>query len=123
MVVNDTILSSIRTNALDAFNSVSHIAFGTGTTTPTTGDTALQTEVIRKAVNSTTRDNGAGTILYDAVLGLSEGNGNTISETGTFNASSGGTMSTRDLLAPTVAKTTDIELRQATQISVEVTLL
>lgn len=123
MVVSNTIIADIKTQALNAFDSVSHIAFGTGTTTPTSSDTSLGTEVIRKAITTGTRDEVAGTYLFDAVLGLSEGNGNTLAETGTFDADSAGNMSTRNLLTPTVIKTSDIELRQATQVTVEVTLI
>lgn len=75
-------------------NGISHIAVGDGTTAPTIGDTALSNEQFRGAVLSTSRD-GAGGLTLTLTLGTGDNNGNTIAESGLFDASSGGNLIAR----------------------------
>ena len=73
---------------------VTHIAIGTGTTAFNDADTALETEVLRKAFETST-DSDSQTI-YEMWISSTEANSNTLSEVGIFNASSSGTMLCRD---------------------------
>lgn len=71
----------------------SHMAIGTGTTAPKKADTALQTEVKRKAFKTNASRVGA-TVTYQAEFGPTEGTG-AITEVGIFNHATAGTMLNR----------------------------
>jgi len=77
-------------------SAMSHMAIGTGTTSPAAGDTSLENEVARVALESRT-DSGAS-ITYVAEFTAGAGTG-AITEAGIFNASSGGTMLARNTFA------------------------
>jgi len=68
-----------------------HIAMGTGTTTPTAGDTALENELFRKAIDARTKP-GTSKVMMQGTLSSAEGNGTTFTKVGAFNAASGPTM-------------------------------
>ena len=69
--------------------AMSHMAVGSGTTSPAAGDTTLGTELDRQALASTTVSSNG--ITYVATFGAGDGTG-AISEAGLFNAASGGDM-------------------------------
>jgi len=73
--------------------AMSHMAIGTGTTTPAAGDTALQTELDRNALDSKTQGSGANQnkVTYTATWATGDGTG-AITEAGIFNQASGGVM-------------------------------
>jgi len=73
-------------------SAMSHMAIGTGTTSPSGSDTSLQNEVARVALSS--RSDSGTTITYSATFGVGTGTG-AITEAGIFNAGSGGTMLAR----------------------------
>lgn len=73
-------------------NALSHIAVGTGTMVVSATDTALQTELFRKAFDNV--DTPGAQLVADTTLGPAEGNG-TWGECGIFNAGAGGTMYNR----------------------------
>jgi hypothetical protein len=68
---------------------MSHMAIGEGTTTPVSGDTALESEVGRVALTSNVRTDNA--IAYTASFPAGTGTG-AITEAGLFNDGSTGTM-------------------------------
>ncbi len=70
-------------------NVMSHMAIGSGNVNPVTSDTAMNTEVTRVALDSSTLTNN--TITYVSTYGAGVGTG-TIAEAGIFNDSSGGIM-------------------------------
>jgi hypothetical protein len=86
-----------------AANVMSHMSVGTGTTAAAVGDTALQTELVRVALTSS--GVAAAVVTYSATFGTGVGTG-AITEAGTFNASSGGTMLCRTTF-PVVNKGAD----------------
>ena len=86
----------------------SHIAIGTGTTAATVTDTAMETEVDRNVIGTTT--SSAGVVTFKAFFSKTEANGNTISEVGLFDQASGGTMICHSILGATVAKDATISL-------------
>lgn len=88
--------------AQDSTAFPSHIAIGTGTTAAAAGDTALETEVDRNAI-ATTSSSGA-VVTFKVFFGKTEANGNTISEVGLFDQAAGGTMFARTILGSTVVK-------------------
>jgi len=79
--------------------AISHVAIGTGSTAEAAAQTALVTQVHRKAVASYTRGSGANSNVLTATaqFGDNEGSG-LIAEAGLFNADSGGDMYARTLL-------------------------
>lgn len=82
----------------DAPDIPSHMAVGTGTTATASGDTAMETEVIRKAhVAKTTATPGA--IQYTMSLLSTDANGSSLAEVGILNASSSGDMLSRQVHA------------------------
>lgn len=84
-----------------------HVAVGTGTTAPAVSDTALGTEVwraVRKEI-STVGDK----VTVSAWIPSTDANGSALTEVGAFNASSGGTMWSRDTFTA-INKTSSIEV-------------
>jgi hypothetical protein len=69
--------------------SMTHMAIGTGTTSPGAGDTALGTQTGRVSLSGSVVS--TNTITYTATFPAGTGDG-AITEAGVFNASSGGTM-------------------------------
>ena len=89
-LVVDTGLDYIASRMKDATaTAMTHMAIGSGTNDPAAGDTALQTQLGRVALTSTTVTNNS--VAYIASLGAGTGTG-AVTEAGIFNASSGGTM-------------------------------
>ena len=77
-------------------NIMSHMAIGTGTTAPAGGDTTLQTEAGRVALNSNVRT--ANAIAYVATFPAGTGTG-AITEAGILNDSTGGILLCRTTFA------------------------
>jgi hypothetical protein len=69
--------------------AMSHMAIGSGTTDPAVGDTALQTELGRVSLTSSTPTGAV--VTYVASFGAGTGTG-AVTEAGILNASSGGTL-------------------------------
>lgn len=89
-LVVDTGLDFIASRMVGTSSAVmSHMAVGSGTTNPAAGDTALETELGRVALSSSTATNNA--VEYVATFGAGVGTG-AITEAGILNASSGGTL-------------------------------
>lgn len=107
--------------ALDIFDNVTHMGFGTGTTTPTLADTVLETEVARTPLESMTKDVANNRYIFVGRLPLSQGNGEDISEIGLFTAGTGGTMPVRSLGHTNVTKTSDDELLYTLEVKVNTT--
>ena len=81
-------------------SAMSHMAIGTGTTSPTTSDTTLENEVSRNALTSRNQGTGAddNDVIYVGDWAAGDGTG-AITEAGIFNAASGGTMLCRAVFA------------------------
>jgi hypothetical protein len=73
-------------------NAMSHMAVGTGTTSPVVGDTTLETELDRNALTSKTQT--TNTVKYIGDWAAGDGTG-TITEAGIFNAAAAGVMLAR----------------------------
>lgn len=93
----------------DAVNDPTHMAVGTGTSTPLVTETILVAETVRKTFSAKTKQ-GDGKITYEMTLTTAEGNGTNLSEVGIFNAASVGEMLNRLTYTP-VAKTSAFELK------------
>lgn len=77
---------------------MSHMAIGTGTTSPVATDTALQTELDRNPLDSKTQGTGvdANKVTYICTWAAGDGTG-PITEAGIFNSASAGTMFCRSV--------------------------
>jgi hypothetical protein len=91
-----------------AATAPTHMAWGTGTTTPTKADTALATETVRNALTS--KLPGSQEIQFEGILTSAQGNGTTIAETGLFNAGAAGDLFARQTFAG-IAKTLALEIQ------------
>tara|TARA_Y100000361_G_scaffold28512_1_gene23420 strand:- start:1296 stop:1727 length:432 start_codon:yes stop_codon:yes gene_type:complete len=69
--------------------AMSHMAIGSGTTNPAASDTALETQLGRVSLTSTSVSGAV--VTYVATFGAGTGTG-AVTEAGILNASSGGTM-------------------------------
>lgn len=99
------ILSRMKEDTKDV---MSYIAIGTGTNASAVGNTALQTEVERVALNDapTILDNS---IIYEATFGTSvPETATTITEAGIFNNDTTGDMLARTVFSAVNKATTDI---------------
>jgi len=96
MTIQQTILTTLETGAVTTLSGlVSHMAVGTGTTTPSITQTQLDGETYREAIfTSATTVNTFTTSLF---LDVTENNTNVIGEIGAFTSSSGATMVSRNL--------------------------
>lgn len=103
---------------LDAANS--NIALGTGTTSPTANDTALEAETVRKAVDAGfPRDVGVGTTEYQVSITDNEvAVDTTFTEFGLLDAASNGTLVARSAVSPGALKRAGEVLRVRMQIGV-----
>jgi len=81
-----------------------YIAVGSDSTTPSSGDTALGSEIDRKSVMDRKLVNTA--VRFSTWFGSAEANG-TWREIGLFDKSVGGTLFCRSLIDPPIEKTAD----------------
>ena len=77
-------------------SAMSHMAIGTGTTDPTSANTALEFQLDRNALTSRTQGAGAADndVIYVGDWAAADGTG-AITEAGIFNSSAAGTMLAR----------------------------
>lgn len=109
----NTVMRNILYGDADAVPT--HVAMGSGTTAAAAGDTTLETELFRKAIDARTKP-GTSKVMMQGTLSSAEGNGTTFTEVGAFNASSGVTMMNRQIHTG-ILKASTFELRY--QIEVE----
>ena len=110
MVLTTYYLNQIRTEVKDDIEALSlYCAIGTSSTTPTTADTSLGSEVFRDAIDEVDKSSAVDTIVLSLRVLTTEANGNTIQETGLFEVSAAGTAQSHDLLT-SITKTNDIQL-------------
>ena len=111
------VLSRIKSTS-PATEQISHVAIGTGTTAPATGNTALGSETTRIAISAFTTtglDSNPPSWRAECQFATNEGN-TTLGEAGLFNSSSSGTMLSR-VTFTTINKTTSNTLAVSYTIS------
>lgn len=80
-----------------AANNGTHIGFGTGTTTPAKGDTALVTEVDSRAATTVTTVGTGAACQYQATATVTATVARAVTEVGLFSASAAGVMFVRQV--------------------------
>ena len=78
---------------------VTHMAVGTGSTAADAGDTGLETEIDRNALETSGGTVTSNVVSYSAVWAPGDGTG-ALTEAGLFTAASGGTMLARTVFLP-----------------------
>ena len=118
--ITNTFIASLKSDALTYTGTqMTHAAFGSGTTTPSSSDTTLEGEFSRLAATEVTV--AATKVTMSGFLGSGTANGNTIAKVGSFNSGTVGDMATQFLLTSTIAKTTDKEVWVDQDITITVT--
>jgi len=93
MAVNTNLTGSLITTILDSLQTnATYVAVGLGTVDPSSTDTVMETETLRKARQEYSRDDGAGEITISGFFNSLEANGVTLNRVATFNAASSGDM-------------------------------
>lgn len=112
------ILQQLESTDIQTSQTISHLAVGTNTTAPATGDTTLGTENTRKAIGTfSTANLTSNPPSWQAQVSFNTNEANTtLGEVGLFNSSSSGTMIARATFA-TLNKTTSNTLSISYTIS------
>ena len=108
MTNTTTFLSAVKAD-IQAFvlTKSTYMAVGTGTGTPTAADTALGTEVKRKAIEESTT--GTSDVVVSLLLTSADANGSSITEVGAFDAVAAGNMMARETYTA-IGKTSSIDV-------------
>lgn len=109
MIIDDWIEAIRNAQYGDSLTVPGWLAVGTDDTAVVGSDSALGTEVFRKAHDSKTKING-DTIRYESKILTTEANGNVLREYCEVNAASGGTIMNREVFA-SITKSDAFELR------------
>ncbi len=120
MVLNQEIVDSINNSALDEFDVISHMGFSDDGSNELASSDVLAGEFLRKALSVSSKDTAFFTYEFDALIGLTEANGETLQKLGVFTDLSGDTLKLSRLLEVVVAKTADREINVGYKLTVEV---
>ena len=100
-MITDTIITTALNNVITALDTnITHLGVGTDTTTPVEADTTIGGEVDRNAEYSF--QSTSNQVKSQLRLDTTDANGYTLAVIGSFNAASGGTMYTKNLISPFV---------------------
>lgn len=112
VLTNDMLDTAVESVQNQADSNFSHGAVGTGTTDESASDSSLENEILRKAranFTSTSVSSQSGSITMSTFINSTEANGNSITEFGIFDSSSGGNLKAREVFSA-VDKNSQIEL-------------
>ncbi len=104
------VLGQIESVNIVTSQTISYLAIGSSTVAPTTGDTALGSEVVRNAIGTfVTSSLTQNPPNFSALVSFATNQGNTtLAECGLFNSSSGGTMLAHATFSSFVKATSNI---------------
>ena len=104
------VLGQLESVNIVTSQTISYLAIGSSTVAPTTGDTALNAEIVRNAIGTfITSTLTANPPNFSAVVSFATNQGNTtLAEVGLFNSSSGGTMLAHATFSSFVKATSNI---------------
>lgn len=120
MVLHEDFVASVEQVTLDEFDIINNLGFSNDGTTELPSADTLTGEFLRKDLTIKDKDTVALTYEFDALLGLTEGNGELLQKFGLFTAISGDNLQLSKVLAEAIAKTADREINVGYQISIEV---
>ena len=120
MVLNEDIVGSVEQATLTEFDVITHLGFSNDGSTELPSSDTLAGEFLRKVLTVKDKDTVGLTYEFDALLGLTEGNGETLQKFGLFTDLAGDTLQLSKVLAEAIAKTSDREINVGYEISVVV---
>lgn len=120
MVLRTTFSLSIGGGALNEFDVITHMGFSDDTSNELASSDTLTGEFLRKIMSVTDKNVGELTYEWDALLGLTEANGETLQKIGMFTDLSGNTLKLSKLLASSFPKTADVEINAGYKLTIEV---
>lgn len=120
MTLNEGIVAAIEQSTLDEFDIINYMGFSDDGAVELPSADTLAGEFLRKILSVKSKDTVALTYEFDAALGLTESNGETLQKFGLFATLSGDDLKISKVLADAIAKTADREINVGFQISVEV---
>ncbi len=119
MVLTSLLISQAVSDIKDDLELLfTHGSVGNGQTVPVASDTALEAEDFRDAIDDFDKSISDKVIASLRIL-TTENNGNSVSETGWFDAAAAGNMWTRNTLTA-INKTSDIQIFLDTSITIKV---
>ena len=120
MVLNEDLVGDVEQSTLTYFDIIHNLGFSNDGSPELPSADALTGEFLRKALTIKDKNTTALTYEFDAILGLTEGNGNNLQKFGLFTAISGSNLQLSKVLDVAISKTADREINVGYQISVEV---
>ena len=121
MVLHDDIVAGVEQAALDEFDIIDNMGFSSNGTQELSSADTLTGEFLRKVLSVKSKDIVSLTYEFDAALGLTEENGQTLQKFGLFETLAGNDLKLSKVLPVAVSKTSDKEINVGFQITVEVT--
>ena len=121
MVLHDDIVAGVEQAALDEFDIIDNMGFSSNGTQELSSADTLTGEFLRKVLSVKSKDIVSLTYEFDAALGLTEENGQTLQKFGLFETLAGNDLKLSKVLPVAVSKTADKEINVGFQITVEVT--
>lgn len=120
MVVVTYTLNIADTAALNQFDDVAYMAFGSNNTTPIVGNTTLGTELLRVKIlpENITKNTSENYYEFTAFIPITQLNSSTVREVGLFELSSGGTMAMRIISPVEITKTSSEEILYTIKIKI-----
>ena len=120
MVLNEDLISVIEQNTLDALDVINDMGFSDSGVTELPSADTLAGEFNRKVLTVKNKDTDLITYEFDAILGLTESNGETLRKFGLFTAISGNNLQFSKVLDDSIPKTADIEINVGFEFSINV---
>lgn len=109
MTMTTILLNDIRDLVQTQLQTLlTHGAVGDGATAPTVGDTVLDNETYRVAIDSVDTTT-PGELVVTVIIGFTFNNGNTVAEVGLFDAVAAGELKERSLVT-SIAKVSTLQL-------------
>lgn len=120
MVMHEDVVDAIEQGSLDQFDSINDMGFSNNGAAELPSADTLTGEFLRKVLTVKNKDTIALTYEFDALLGLTEGNGETLQKFGLFQTIGGNDLQLSKVLTEAIAKTADREINVGFQINVVV---
>lgn len=119
MTLRQTTIDDIKSYLLDYFDAITDMGFSSSSTPDSASSDTMSGEFLRKVLDNTEKDDTGFTYLFEATLGLTEGNGNNVNKIGLFTDHSGNTLQLNKVIGATIAKTADREINGAFELTIE----
>jgi hypothetical protein len=120
MVLNQEVKDVLKVNALNYFDIINRIAFSDDSVAESPASNSLTGEFFRKELAEKIKSEGLFKTNFEGVLGLTEGNDETLNKIGLMLGESNGLILSR-VLPVGIAKTSEKEVNVGFELSVSLT--